>query len=155
MFRSKLFGWPPLMHSSNEVCFAWVFRSQQYCSFLFVFLDVWLVYCLYLTGKMWGKNSSWIPLVEHGASATLYFVQDITRCPPWTASFNMRTANFWSLERLFINTNKSLFRIVGREDIGGQEEWVRWVRYRSSIPRVPIRQAVIGAESFWFSPSSE
>ena len=120
-----------------------VFWNQQHFSFPFVSLDVWLVYRLYLTGKMWRRNSSWTLSVEHGAWETLYFRQDMARSPLWTASFNMRMENFWLLERLFIDLNKSLSRIVGLESIGGQHGWVGWVFFRSFVPRVPIRQVVL------------
>ena len=120
-----------------------------------VSLDVWLVYRLSRTGKMWRKNSSCTLLVEHGAWETLCFGQDMARSPPWTASFNMRMENFWLLERLFINYNKSLSRIVGLESIGGQDGWVGWVCRRSFVPWVPISQAVFRVWSPLFIPRAQ
>ena len=48
----------------------------------------------------------------------------------------MRMENFSLLERLFINHDKSLSRIVVLESIGGQDGLVGYAGYRSFVPRV-------------------
>lgn len=85
-------------------------ESLTLSCFFCLFLDVWLAYRSFLTGEMLQTNVPCIPLVEHGALVTQYFVQDTTRRPLWTAFFNMRMANFSSLERLVVN--KSLSQTV-------------------------------------------